>query len=255
MSCGDATNRFSDRVADYARYRPSYPPEVVALLAEHGVDPPAPVVDLGSGTGIFARLLLDAGYRVFGVEPNEPMRTAAEASLAANRAFTSVAAPAEATTLADHSVAAITVAQAFHWFDHARCRAEFERILQPGGPVLLIWNERLVEGPFLEGYEQVLHDFATDYREVDHRQTQDAAALSRFFAPGRCTRHAFPNEQVFDFDGLRGRLLSSSYAPAADHPNHRPMLDALRRLFDAHQHDGRVAFRYRTEVYVGRFTP
>ncbi|MEO6786954.1 MAG: methyltransferase domain-containing protein, partial [Chthoniobacteraceae bacterium] len=166
--------------------------------------------------------------------------------------FHSVAAPAEATTLPDQSVDMIFSAQAFHWFDCERARAEFSRILKSSGCIVLVWNVRQSDStPFLHDYELLLRKFATDYMQVRHENVDDSA-LSRFFINGRHTKHLLPNAQHFDFDGLRGRLLSSSYAPAEGHPSHEAMLVELRRIFDAHQREGKVSFFYDTEIVIGK---
>ena len=247
----DPTRRFADRVADYVRYRPGYPEALLETLVEEaGLGPGAAVADVGSGTGISTALLLRSGARVYGVEPNQAMRRAAEEHLGGDERFRSVAGTAEATRLPDESVDLIAAGQAFHWFDRERSRTEFRRILRPGGQVALFWNSRFTEGsPFLRGYEELLRRFGTDYAAVDHTQL-DEAVFSGFFR-GPFTTHTFPNSQAFDFPGLRGRLLSSSYAPAPGHPDHEPMLDALRRLFDRHREDGRVRMEYRTELHLG----
>ena len=249
----EPTKRFSDRVSDYVRYRPSYPPEVVATLRhEAGLGPRSVVADIGSGTGIFSSLLLPHCARVHGVEPNDAMRTAAERMFAGETRFVSVAAAAEATTLPDASVDLVTAAQAFHWFDGTACRREFARILRPGGAVALVWNERETAGtPFLADYEALLHRHATDYARVNHANT-DARKVAEFFAPAGFTMAHFPSEQHLDFEALKGRLLSSSYAPNVGHPGHEPMLGDLRTLFGRHAKDGRVSILYSTNLYFGR---
>ena len=248
-----STERFSDRVGNYVKYRPSYPAEALELLArECGLGPGMRVADLGAGTGIFSALLLERGAEVFAVEPNPDMRAAAERALAGRPGFHAVAAPAEATGLDAGSVDLITAAQAFHWFDRDRARREFQRILAPSGAVALIWNERVIDGtPFLAAYEQLLKDYAPEYGRVDHRDIS-AADVERFFHPGRTTLQVFPYVQHFDYPGLEGRLLSSSYAPTAGHPLHEPMQAELRRIFAREQCDGQVAFEYRTRVFIGR---
>jgi SAM-dependent methyltransferase len=181
------------------------------------------------------------------------MRAALVMALAADPRLEVGAGTAENTGLDDASIDLIVAAQAFHWFERDRTRREFRRILRPSGAVALVWNSRLEEAtPFLKAYENLLQRWATDYRQINHRNV-DLARIAPFFAPGNVERHAFPSEQVFDFDGLRGRLLSSSYAPAAGHPGHAPMLAELRSIFDTHQENDRVRFLYETEVYLGRF--
>jgi SAM-dependent methyltransferase len=257
----DSTRRFSSRVENYVKYRPSYPAEVVAqLAAECGLTPAASVADIGSGTGLLAELFLKNGNHVFGVEPNREMRQAGERLLGGYASFTSVDGTAEATTLRDASVDLITAGQAFHWFDRQPARAEFARILRPpstgsgqaGGWVALVWNERRVgTTPFLEAYERLLRSYGGEYEKLNHRQV-DQAAIAAFFAPGTFRIASFENRQVFDYEGVKGRLLSSSYTPEPGHPQHQPMLDELASIVGAHQVDGTVTFEYDTNVYFGQ---
>ena len=175
----------------------------------------------------------------------------AERLLAGFPKFTSVAGTAEATTLADTSVDFVTAAQAAHWFDRARARQEFVRILKPGGWLVLLWNERLTDStPFLRDYEQLLLTYGTDYADVRHEKTTDA--VNEFFDPLPFQERVFPMRQEFDYTGVEGRLLSSSYAPGPEHPKHAPMLRELRQIFDAHAVAGRATFDYKTRVYFGR---
>lgn len=247
----DPTERFSNRVDYYIRYRPHYPAAVLDFLtAELPLSPEAFVADIGSGTGILAEMFLSNGNPVFGVEPNPEMRAAAEALLKAYPHFHSVNGRAEATTLAATSIDVITAGQAFHWFQAGQARQEFRRILKPGGWVVLVWNDRRPKAsPFMREYEQLLHDYIGEYEQVSCHNA-DQAVLADFFS--RYARQDFPNYQEFDHEGLRGRLLSSSYAPLPGHPDHEPMLAGLRRIFEAHQSGGLVRFVYETEVYYGR---
>lgn len=245
--------RFSNRVTNYVRYRPGYPDAVIDLLREvTGLPSSAVVADVGSGTGISAELFLRHGYEVHAVEPNREMREAAEHWLGGRPGFHSVEGAAQATTLRDASVDLVAAAQAFHWFAGEATRQEFSRILKPGGWVALIWNERKLDStPFLSGYEELLIQHATDYGQVRHENT-GPEVLRSFFLNGEYETFAVPNEQHFDYEGLKGRLLSSSYAPAEGQPGHEAMIAELVRLFDEHQEDGRVTFAYDTRVHVGR---
>jgi len=248
----DSTQRFSNRVDNYVKYRPSYPAGVIELLkAECGLGAGTVVADIGSGTGIWSQLLLEQGATVYAVEPNREMRTAAEAQLAHDRHFNSLAATAEDTTLPLHSIDIITASQAFHWFNHSQARVEWERILRPEGWVVLIWNDRRTDGsPFLIAYEQLLRTYSTDYQAVNHRWV-DRGVLDSFFEPTGYRCKTFQNQQIFDYVSLQGRLLSSSYAPEAGHPNHEAMLVALKDIFETHQVSGFVTFPYDTSVYYG----
>lgn len=248
----DPTERFSTRVADYVRFRPSYPSQVLDTLAtECGLRPSSIVADLGAGTGIFARLLLERGNRVFAVEPNDEMRRAAELSLATYRKLVTLKGTAEASGLADHSVDFITCAQAAHWFDRRRAPSEFRRILKPGGWLALVWNERRTgPSPFLHAYEELLLTYGTDYQTVRHDRLE--GAVHEFFDPHPYREREFETSQELDYAALEGRLMSSSYTPEADHRNYRPMLDRLRQIFDSYQTGGGVELKYRTRMYYGQ---
>jgi len=248
----DPTKRFDDRVGDYVRHRPGYPPALIAHLRAGGWLPPQAVVaDIGAGTGISTAMFLDAGCIVHAVEPNAPMLAAARARLGDRAGFHAVDGRAEATTLADASVDLVAAAQAFHWFDTDAVRGEWRRILRPDGVAAVFWNSRRLDGSaFLEGYETLLRRFGVDYDRVAERH-QDDAAMRRWFGAGLHDFAEFPNAQSLDFDALRGRLLSSSYAPPPGHPRHAAMVAALRELFDATARDGRVELVYRTRLFVG----
>ncbi len=254
MPASNATSRFSDRVENYIRYRPGYPAEALDVLKkECGLEPGHLVADIASGTGIWTRTLLENGNPVFGVEPNTDMRQAGERLLALFPKFTSVAGTAEATTLPDASVDFITAAQAAHWFKREPARREFTRILKPRGWLVLLWNERITDAtPFLHDYEQLLLTYGTDYEDVRHERTTDA--VNEFFDPAPFQQRVFAMRQEFDYAGLEGRLLSSSYAPGPGHLKHAPMLGELRRIFDQHATNASVAFDYKTRVYFGPLT-
>ena len=244
--------RFSNRVDNYVRFRPGYPDGVFEwLCSETGLAPGALVADIGSGTGISAQSFLRLGCTVFAVEPNREMRAAAERFLGGNPAFHSIEGTAEATTLANHNVDFVVAAQAFHWFDPQKSRAEFTRILKRGGWTVLIWNGRRTDStPFLRAYEKLLLTYSNDYSTVRHENVGDSE-LKQFFAEGTYKTHSVPHSQLFDFEGLKGRLLSSSYAPAAGQSGHEPMLAALAAIFDAHEKNGQVSFDYDTQVHIG----
>jgi len=246
------TARFSDRVENYVRYRPGYPPEVLELLrAECGLQRNHIIAEIASGTGIFTKLLLENGNPVLAVEPNPEMREAGSSLLAAYDKLTSVAGTAEETTLPSAAVDFVTAAQAAHWFDHDRARREFARILKPAGWCVLIWNERRTANtPFLRDYEELLLTYGTDYKEVRHERT--TAVIHEFFVPSSYRERVFDLRQQFDYEGAAGRLLSSSYAPLEDHPNHAPMMRELQRIVRAHARQGLVEFEYNTRVFYGR---
>lgn len=248
----DPTKRFSNRVENYLKYRPTYPPELICLLeSECGLTEAPVIADLGSGTGLLTELFLKHGNQVFGVEPNAEMRAAGERALAKYPRFTSVDAVAESTTLPDHSVDIIVAGQAFHWFDRQKARPEFVRILKPNGWVVLAWNGYRIEtSPLMAAYQDLVVRYGTDYSEVQREVV--GCDVESFYAPGKCKCANLDFQQTFDYEGLKGRLLSASYAPEPNHPDYQAMLGDLRGIFDAHQKDGRVVFAYETELYFGQ---
>ena len=251
MKPANALTRFSDRVSDYVKYRPGYPAEVIETLQIRcGLTSNCVIADIGSGPGNLARLFLDIGNQVFAVEPNAEMRNAGFDLLGERGNYHSIEGTAEETHLPDSSVDFITSAQAFHWFDWPHAKAEFLRILRPAGWVVLLWNERLTDSTqFLQDYEALLLKYGTDYKEVRHERSYDN--VHDFF--GGPYHHAeFDNRQLVDFDGLRGRLLSSSYVPSANDPRTEPMLGELQQLFDKHQREGQVSIDYEVRMYFGQ---
>jgi SAM-dependent methyltransferase len=249
-----STERFTDRVDNYVKYRPSYPPEIIdTLRSECGLRPEHVIADVASGTGIFTRLLLENGNHVFAVEPNAAMRAASAPLKELFPNLTFIAGTAEQTTLPSTSVDFVTVAQAAHWVDTEKAPREFERILKPDGWCMLVWNERRTLGTaFLEEYDRILHTYCPEYKEKRHGRTEIVA--HEFFAGRQFKERVFQHRQEFDFAGLKGRLLSSSYCPLEEHANHAPMLKELERIFRAHAQQNKVWFEYDTRMYFSQLT-
>ena len=251
-----APERFLGRVEYYRKYRPGYPRGLVEWLRElSALKPSDRIGDIGSGTGLLAELFLRHGHPVVGVEPNPEMRRTAEVHLKRYPLFRSVDGRAEATTLASGSVDLIVAGQSFHWFRIDRAREEFRRISNPPAFSVLVWNQRKTESTgFLKAYEELLLRHGTDYARVRHEnigQTQ----LQAFFGSQAFHRKILANSQVFDREGLIGRTLSCSFVPLPGHPGHPPLMQALDRIFETWQVEGRVAFEYNTLVYAGRLHP
>ena len=251
----DSTKRFSNRVGFYVENRPRYPHAVLSFLCEElQLVPSHHIADIGSGTGILSELFLRNGNVVFGVEPNLEMRSAAEHLLAGFPNFVSITGAAEETTLKRASIDFVTAGQAFHWFDTARAKSEFLRILKPAGKVVLVWNDRDADADaFSAEYEDLLMRFGTDYARVNHRNLKPETFRS-FYGSDHYGTRVFENRQVLDFEGLTGRLLSSSYVPAEGQPGFAEMMKELQRLHHIYETDGRVVMRYNTRVFYGSLT-
>ncbi len=248
----DPTRRFSNRVDNYVKYRPSYPTAVLTCLQnECGLAETAVIADIGSGTGILARLFLQNGNQVLGVEPNKEMREAGEEFLVEFPHFSSINGTAEATTLPDNSVDFVTAGQAAHWFDREKSLPEFRRILRPGGTVAFVWNTMAFDAsPFMQGYEQITRRY---FSGKPSRENELRSGVLAYLGEGAQVR-TFANEQQFDLPGLIGRVLSTSYAPLAGGAKHEPMLAELAVLFAENvDGDGRISFTYVTELYFRQF--
>jgi SAM-dependent methyltransferase len=253
MTFADARQRFSNRVGDYIRYRPSYPCALLDLLTrECGLRSAHVIADVGSGTGLLSKLFLDHGNRVYGVEPNAEMRAGGEEYLRGYGNFTSVNGSAEETTLSPASVDFISAGQAFHWFNAARASREFRRILRPGGWVVVAWQDRRVEEtPFAREYEVLLERFGIEYQKVKDAYPE-SARIRHFFDAHTFQSCDLENHQILDWEGARGRLRSSSFAPTEEHPHYQPMMAELRRIFEAHQSEGNVRMEYFARIYFGK---
>lgn len=256
----DSKERFSSRVDAYREFRPRYPVEVVALLEQHcGLTSSSVIADVGAGTGVLAELFLQHGNSVFAIEPNRAMRSACEELRSQYPKLTCLDGSAETTTLPNHCADFVTVGQALHWFHLERARTEFVRILQAGGWCSVIYNERRMGGDaFHDGYERILREFGTDYEAVRSKYPQQQK-LEEFFASKNGTsapmqQASFPNAQKFNFEGLLGRILSSSYMPQPGHPRYAAMLHAIDELFSQCQENAQVRLEYDCVVTYGRLT-
>ena len=243
----DPKKRFSSRVENYIKYRPTYPLKIIEFLKEKEILTEDTVIaDIGSGTGILSKIFLGNGNQVYGIEPNKDMREAAEKILKNYTNFTSVEGSAESTGLNENSIDLVTAGQAFHWFDVEGAKREFKRILKATSHVALIWNNRgKVGSEFNSNYESFMLKYGTDYKEVMKRERN----VNRFF---RYHKESFYNFQDLDFNSFKGRVLSASYIPLTDNPIFPKMISELETLFNKHQRSGIIRIEYDTEVYYGK---
>lgn len=207
------------------------------------------MADIGSGTGILSRLLIGHIKTLYSIEPNDEMRVAAELSLKKQGNYISVNASAEKTSLPDNKLDFITVSQAFHWFNKKAALTEFRRILKKAGKLILIWNNRINNTPFLEGYEKPLLKYGIDYTAINHQNLTDQK-IEKYFVHDY-KKAVFDNFQKLDFEGFIGRVFSSSYTPAPGDPDYNQLKGGLEELFRRYNVDGYIRFNYNTEIYTG----
>ncbi len=247
-------NRFDGKSNTYAKYRPSYPMESLDLIfGELGIDSGKVIADIGSGTGIFTKLLLERGNTVYAVEPNNDMRAKAESSLWLYDKFHSINGSAESTKLDDSSVDCITVAQAFHWFDVDLFKTECKRILKPHGTVILVWNSRDEEHIINKENEKINKAFCKNFIGFSGGISGPVKSQSiSVFFNGNYQFKSFENFIKFDKDGFIGRNLSSSYAPKENDPNYKEYIKSLEEMFNKYSENGTLSCPNYTKYYYGK---
>ena len=249
---GGGKAAFSTKVADYVASRPDYAPALLTTLRERcGLAAGAGIADVGAGTGILSRSLLERGYQVIAVEPNAAMRAAADAALAGRTGYRSVAGSAETMPLAAGSVDLITAAQAFHWFDPEPARRECLRVLKPHGQVALIWNDRTADDPLRTVLDDLAARFGGAKRSAMVAQGE-RTNLDVFFSGARWEEFAWPHVQHLTGAGMQSLIFSRSYIPARDSAEGRTIADEVSRVFHQFATDNRISIRYETVLVLGR---
>jgi SAM-dependent methyltransferase len=249
----EAVHGFDRNAADYERARPSYPAEAVAHVVGHGgIAPGRRVLDLAAGTGKLTRLLVPTGAEVVAVEPVPGMR----AQLAAVAPGVEVLdGTAEALPLPDESVDAVTVAQAFHWFDPPVALAEVRRVLRAGGHLFLLWNTRDRSRDWVRQFGDLLIDGDSDLeRPYDSYYEVDYAAVvagSGGYTPVERWAHRW--EQACDEDLLLARAASVSVVGTLPDHQRAVVLDRVRTLACTHPDlAGKPWFGFPYETVVWR---
>ncbi len=247
----DNTRRFSDRVDNYTKYRPSYPNALIEYINNRfEIYKKNIIVDIGSGTGKLSELLIPISKQIVAVEPNDKMRSAAESKLTKYNNYKSVNGTVENTTLKDRSIDLITIAQAFHWFNIDKAKKEFQRILKSDGSVLIIANMRLFNTPFLQEYEKALNELIPEYKEVNHYRINSDVVKS--FYNSNYEQKVFQYNQTFDWCGILGRLSSSSYTPKKDTKEYIRLGNRIKEIFIRYSKEGKVVFNYESIVLSGK---
>ena len=232
----------------YERARPHYPADAVDhLCASLGVGPGRRVLDLAAGTGKLTRELVARGAAVTAVEPTEGMR---EQLTAALPGIVALAGTAERIPLGDAAVDAVTVAQAFHWFDGPDAVREIHRVLIPGGALGLMWNVMDQTVPWVERLQEAIHRRRGEnpwYTTHAWRRAFDGAAELSPLA-----HRAFRNAQTVDRDGLLERVASVSWIATLPAGERDAVFADVRAILADHGvpgPDGRFEIPYVTDVF------
>ena len=246
----DSTSKFTGKADGYARHRPAYPEGALDYISSLA-DKKFMIADIGAGTGIFTRQLLQRGYSVAAVEPNADMRKKAEQELQGFAGFLSLNATAEDTKLAAQSIGLVTAAQSFHWFDQEKFRLECVRILRPGGTAVLLWNSRDPQSPMVEELAEICRQFCPAFKGFSGGRTDEWDEwFRRFFQDGKYVHRRFSHPLPFDRNGFIGRAMSASYAP--DETMAGPFMEAVGTVFDRYQVVGMAMLPNQTDVYAGK---
>ncbi len=242
----------SERIENYLRYQPGYPKKLLNFLYEEvGFLRESVIADIGSGTGILTRLLLERGSRVVAIESDHQMRDIAERLLNDEfQRFVSLNATAENTTLSDESVNYIVCAHSLNSLNIDKCRDEFFRIIKPSGAVVFLYNRLDQEEGFLKEHQSLLNQYRV-YPEKNFSRELSENEIFRFYASATYNHFSFPNRQSLDFEGARAILLSDSSLPEQGEDGYNDMLEELYNIFERYNQNRKVFINYTTEAYIG----
>lgn len=248
----NSIEHFSSKVANYIKYRPSYPQQIIEQIMNiTDLCPAAKIADIGAGTGIFTQLLLENNFSVTAIEPNRYMLAAAKENLSVYPFFTYLNNKAEDTGLTSQSLDLIVAAQSFHWFNNDTTKQEFRRILKTNGYLALIWNQADLTDHFQQQLDQALQTFAVDYNKVKHSNLS-AVEISHFFQANTMKEYCLDNPQAYDLLGLLGRIESCSYCPENQSTAHLQLTSALEKLFYKHANNNLLNIAQTCKLYIGR---
>jgi SAM-dependent methyltransferase len=250
--CMKPTDKFSGKADVYSKSRPSYPPEYINYLISGGsLNETSRVADIGSGTGILTRQLLESGVRVIAVEPNDDMRLKAEQDLQQFEHFTSIKGSAEETSLPDNSVDLVIAAQAFHWFDQEKFKLECIRILRQNARVALVWNSRDFKSPLIQENAEIFKKYCPNFYGFSGGIGEREEVFTQFFRNEEFELKKFPNDLVMDFEGFLGRNLSASYSLKESDKEYESFVKAITNLFEKYSHNGKTVMSNYTRSYLG----
>lgn len=247
-----STDKFSGKADVYSKSRPSYPIEFIEyLLSANTLHETSRVADIGAGTGILSRQLLERGLTLLAVEPNDDMRAKAEQDLHQYEHFRSIKASAEKTSLPDNSVDLVIAAQAFHWFDQEKFKMECKRILKPNAKVALVWNSRDFTSPLIIENAEICKRYCSNFYGFSGGIGEDQEVFKQFFHEGEFEFKRFLNHLTLDFEGFLGRNLSASYSPKPTDKEYQPFVEAITDLFKKYSSSDKIVMPNFTRSYLG----
>ena len=245
----DNTSRFYGIAEIYSKSRSDYAAAFFYYLKNTLHIPEGSVFsDVGSGTGIFSKQLLDAGYKVYAVEPNADMRKIAEEQLSERKGFSSVIGTEKNTSLPDSFVDAVSAAQAFHWFDADAFKTECRRILKPNGRVIIIYNSRDKSAESTKMLAEIRHKYNPEFHGFSNGISEEKCIS---FFDGNCKIFRADNSITYDRQGYIGRALSSSYSPREGDENYEKYIAEINNIFDTFSADGKLTVPISTTAYTG----
>ena len=250
----DPTQRFSVKSQVYARYRQDFAPEAIAaLVTATGLPCTASVLDVGAGTGILTRHLLEHFGCVYALEPNLEMRLMAQNGLGAFCGFHCLAAQAEEIPLPNRSVDLITAGRVLHWLQPKPTRTEFRRIAKPEAWLAVV-RLNMLDEPFLEAM-RTLRVPEYGFRPREEATLPGNVDVEFYFAGGTCKTFSFQHTHQQNFESFLGGLQSGSYAPDEDHPCYEDFRQAAERIFDTLSTNGILTTQLATEICLGQINP
>lgn len=249
----DNIEKFTNKVDNYVKYRPGYPQEFIDYLSnELGFSNSSVSADIGAGTGILTRSVAKIVKTLYAVEPNNKMRSACEKGCKNYKNVISINGSAEETTLQDNSIDFITVAQAFHWFDKLNCLKEFKRILKPENKVVLVWNRKAADDPFVRKSSELYKKYCPDYKGIAGNSDLSPEHYNDFFKNKTCDYRIFDNDLLLSLDNYIGGVLSASYALQESDPNYKEFTDKLMELFHKYSKQEKLLLNNKTHSYAGQ---
>lgn len=249
----DNTNKFSGKAENYVKARPDYPKVVFNYLKSELVAHENSVfADIGAGTGIFTKKLLDCGCTVFAVEPNSDMRSALKNSIGGSEKLFIVDGTDKYTGLSGGSVDFVSAAQAFHWFDVHAFKKECLRILKPGGYVILVWNTRKNDSELIKENAEICHKYCPDFTGFSGGKRNSKENIDEFFCKNYQTVK-FKNDLIYNKEKFIERMLSASYSLTEKDEKYAEYIKALEEFFEINKNDDGLLFvPNETVLYAGK---